>query len=207
MLRDCRWTVASLFHQRLGVISSLSATLPFCPWSKDTNCYRLPVLMGHCLTCANVFFFFFFFYTLFPILQAFQHTPNRSQISILLSFIIVFVVLLLWKKRAYTESHLNLDLNKTKKIMVDFKRLRHTHGAIQILSETVEIVHSYKTSERSLRTPCYGILTPRPSLRKGTRDSFCCRSSDLLTLIQLFLSRFITLLLRTLWPFISFAVL
>lgn len=61
MLRDCRWTVASLFHQRLGVISSLSATLPFCLWSKHTNCYRLPVLMGHCLTCATVFLSFSFF--------------------------------------------------------------------------------------------------------------------------------------------------
>ena len=64
MLRDCRWTVASLFHQRLGVISSLSATLPFCLWSKHTNCYRLPVLIGHCLTCATVFFSLSFFLNL-----------------------------------------------------------------------------------------------------------------------------------------------
>ena len=48
------------------------------------------------------------------------------------------------------------------------------------------------TSERSLRTPRNGVLTPVPSLRKGTRDSICCGSSDLLTLIQLFLRCFIT---------------
>ena len=63
------------------------------------------------------------------------------------------------------------------------------------------------------RTPWNGILTPRPSLRKGTSDSICCERSDLLTLIQLFLSYFITSFflflflfwLRMFWHFLSFA--
>ena len=38
------------------------------------------------------------------------------------------------------ESYLDLNVNKTKETMVDFRR--HTQGAIQIHDKTIEIVHS-----------------------------------------------------------------
>ena len=40
------------------------------------------------------------------------------------------------------EPYLDLNVNKTKEVIVDFRR--YTYGAIQIRGETVEIVHSYK---------------------------------------------------------------
>ena len=42
------------------------------------------------------------------------------------------------------ESYLDLNVNKTKGIIVDFRRPWHTHTAIQIHDEKVEIVHLYK---------------------------------------------------------------
>ena len=42
------------------------------------------------------------------------------------------------------ESHLDLNVNKTKEMVVDLRRPGHTHRAIQIHDETVEIVHLYK---------------------------------------------------------------
>ena len=45
----------------------------------------------------------------------------------------------------------------------------------------------------------------RQSQGKGTSDSICCGSSNLLMSIQLFQSSFITLLLKVFWLFPSFA--
>jgi hypothetical protein len=42
------------------------------------------------------------------------------------------------------ESCLDLNVSKTKEMIVDFRRQGHAHGAIQIHGEPVEIVHSYK---------------------------------------------------------------
>ena len=44
----------------------------------------------------------------------------------------------------FDKSYLHLNVNKTKEMRVHFRRRRHTHRAIQIHDEKVEIVHSYK---------------------------------------------------------------
>ena len=47
------------------------------------------------------------------------------------------------------ESYLDLNVNITKEMIVDFRRPGHTYREIQIHEEKVEMVHLYK----SLRTP------------------------------------------------------
>ena len=42
------------------------------------------------------------------------------------------------------ESYLDLNMSKTKEIIIDFRRQGHTHGEIQIHGEAVEVVHSSK---------------------------------------------------------------
>ena len=42
------------------------------------------------------------------------------------------------------ESYFDLNVNKTKEMMADFRKRGHIHGAIQINDESVGIVHSYK---------------------------------------------------------------
>ena len=42
------------------------------------------------------------------------------------------------------ESYLDLNVNKTKEMIVDFRRRGHTHRAIQIHDEKVKIVYLYK---------------------------------------------------------------
>ena len=42
------------------------------------------------------------------------------------------------------ESHLDLNVNNAKETTADFRRRRHTHRAIQVHDEKVEIAHSYK---------------------------------------------------------------
>ena len=41
------------------------------------------------------------------------------------------------------ESYLDLNMNKTKEMILDFRKQGHTHRVIQICEETVAIVHSY----------------------------------------------------------------
>ena len=42
------------------------------------------------------------------------------------------------------EPYLDLNVSKTKEMIVDFRRQGHTLGGIQIHGEAVEIAHSYK---------------------------------------------------------------
>ena len=49
------------------------------------------------------------------------------------------------------ESYLELNVNQTKEMIADIRRRRHTDRAIEIRDEKVEIVHSYKYLEDSLK--------------------------------------------------------
>ena len=42
------------------------------------------------------------------------------------------------------EPYLDLNVSKTKEMIVDFRRRGHTLGKIQIHAEAAEIIHSYK---------------------------------------------------------------
>ena len=86
-----------------------------------------------------------------------------------------------------------------------------TFGGVHILCIYSHATWSYRRRLRSLllcslslRILWNGTWTPKPSQRKGTSDSICCGSSDLLMSIQLFLNSFIILLLRVFWLFLLF---
>ena len=80
--------------------------------------------------------------------------------------------------------------------MVDFKRKGHTHGAIQILSEAVEIVYSNKYLGTIFEDTLIWDLNTEAINKKGHQRLRLLRELRFLTLIQLSLSCFITILLR-----------
>ena len=70
-------------------------------------------------------------------------------------------------------------------MIADFRRQGHFHGAIRIQGEKVEVVLKYPgTIFEDTRKWDFNT---EATTKKGTSDSICCGSSDLLTLIQLFL--------------------
>ena len=70
-------------------------------------------------------------------------------------------------------------------MIADFRRQGHIHGAIRIQGEKVEVVLKYPgTIFEDTRKWDFNT---EATTKKGTSDSICCGSSDLLTLIQLFL--------------------